>query len=1027
MMACATAPATREPPPEPPREQYDPTPASLLTPDATESRIGRLEFFDGLPSESTVDLLYDHLDFMRGVRAYLYALPGVSMMAMRAGMDQAGMLPNYSVLLTESLLDSKSLFLTQDTESVYAFAWISLKGGPIVIETPPRAQGVFVDAWQQPLAETGKAGADRGRGGRYVIVPPAYAGYVPRTKYAVESPTFGVWAIFRGFLSQGSPSRAIQTFKESLKIYPLREANRPPPNVFIDVSGRAFNTVPPTDSEFFELLDELLQEEPNESQDPEILGIFASLGIEKDRRFEPEERMKAILADAAAVGNATARALLFSPRDDDARLYEDREWERIFAGGSHTFIDDGALRNDARARLSMLATAVTPTMESPKMGSSVDSAVTFRDSRGQPLDGGRTYTLTLPSEIPAEFFWSLTVYDTQTRSMLQTNQRFPSILGGQAGLQKNDDDSITLRFGPEEPRDRRTRANWIQTTPDTGWFAIVRLYGPEEAWFEGSWKPGDVELVLDVPRTTSGKSPPATKTEIPTSILTPNRVETRIGTLEFVNGVPTQRTVERVYEHLDFIRGVDAFLSTVPGASLVAMRRGLREAGVTGNNVVGIFDGPIDAHSLLLTPSAEGVFALTWLDLRDGALVLEHPPKALGIVDDFFSRHVADLGEAGPDAGKGGAYLFVPPMYEGQISDLYFNFVSSTYGNILLWRRELSGSDAVKSASAERQPTPTAQVFEDHVQIYPLEFEITDEEIEAMGAAKQVEEIDDDEGGPEVEEEEAPDNAAQFVSLTGRPINTIHSSDFKFYEEINELVQEEPAEALGPALLGLLASVGIRKSQPFDPNPRIRFLLTQAARVADATARALAFRPRDESAYLYEGSGWYMPLVGNSHDFVRRGVRLQDARTMFFYLTTMTTPTMVHTKLGQGSQSVLAATDARGRFLDGSKRYRLALPPGIPAKDFWSIVVYDPQTRSMLQTPRSPTPGLSSRRETVQPEIDGSTAIYFGPTPPPGKEDNWIQTVPGKGWFTVLRLHGLEEAWFDETWRPGDIEEIDWP
>ena len=154
-LGCATTPAAPPPPPEPVGVQYAPTPPSILTPDRVETRLGALEFLDGLPSEATVEAVYDHLDFLRGVRAVIQTMPGVSMMAMRDGMDEAGMLPNYTVLLTESLMDSKSLFLTQDTESVYALAWISLKGGPIVIDTPPRAQGVFVDAWQRPLGVTG--------------------------------------------------------------------------------------------------------------------------------------------------------------------------------------------------------------------------------------------------------------------------------------------------------------------------------------------------------------------------------------------------------------------------------------------------------------------------------------------------------------------------------------------------------------------------------------------------------------------------------------------------------------------------------------------------------------------------------------------------------------------------------------------------------------------------------------------------------------------------------------------------------
>jgi hypothetical protein len=221
----------------------------------------------------------------------------------------------------------------------------------------------------------------------------------------------------------------------------------------------------------------------------------------------------------------------------------------------------------------------------------------------------------------------------------------------------------------------------------------------------------------------------------------------------------------------------------------------------------------------------------------------------------------------------------------------------------------------------------------------------------------------------------------------------------------------------------LLASIGIEKGKPFAPEPRERGILTEAVAVANATARAIAFRPRDPSAYRYEGSAWYTPFLGNSYRYERRGVRLLDARAMFFYLATMTTPAMVVSKPGAGSQYALAATDSRGRYLDGGRSYQLSLPKDIPAKDFWSVVVYDPQTRSLLQTPRSSRPSLNSETGGVVMNPDGSTTIHFGPEAPEGKESNWIQTVPGKGWFTILRLYGPLESWFVKTWRPGEIEE----
>ncbi|NNE17099.1 MAG: DUF1254 domain-containing protein, partial [Myxococcales bacterium] len=763
--------------------------------------------------------------------------------------------------------------------------------------------------------------------------------------------------------------------------------------------------VHPVDFSYFERINELIQEEPNAAQDPEVLGILASIGIEKDQRFAPNARMKATLSEAAAVGNATARALLFAPRAADAAVYDNRRWQRILVGGSHEFIRNEGRLTDARARFHSYATGVTPTMATPKAGSGSEAAATFRDRRGKPLDGSRTYTLTLPPNVPAAYFWSITLYDNQTRSMLQNDQRFPSIILGQRDLRADEDGSITLWFGPREPRDRKMRANWIQTIPGKGWNAVFRLYGPQQEWFDQTWRLTDIELVPGVPRAKPSKRPPKMRSEIPASILTPALVQTRIGSLEFMDGFPTDDTVERVYDHLDFIRGVGTFLTTLSGASLVAMRRGFRDAGVDANDVVAVFEGLMDSHSLFLTANTESIYFGTWLDLSTGAFIVESPPNTLGIVDDFFFRYVADLGNAGPDHGEGGMYLFVPPNYQGQISERYFNYVSRTRGNLLMWRGFVGPEDPARSVEEIKKA----------VKIYPLEFEISDEEIDLAAQSP----TQNDEAGQEVAE--AVEEAVRFVSMTGKAINTIHANDFGFFEEIDELVQEEPPEALGPELLGLLSSIGIAKGKSFSADGRMRATLTDAAAVANATARALAFRHRDPAAYLYDKSGWYTAFVGKSYRYERAGVRMLDARTMFFYLATMSTPAMVATKVGVGSQYGLAATDSQGRYLDGGKRYQLTLPKDIPAKDFWSIVVYDPQTRSLLQTPRTSRPSLNSQTGDVVANPDGSTTIHFGPTAPVGHETNWVQTVPGKGWFTILRLYGPLQTWFAKTWRPGEI------
>ena len=395
----------------------------------------------------------------------------------------------------------------------------------------------------------------------------------------------------------------------------------------------------------------------------------------------------------------------------------------------------------------------------------------------------------------------------------------------------------------------------------------------------------------------------------------------------------------------------------------------------------------MNSKALYLTPNTESIYCGTWLDLKDGPMVVESPPNTLGMLNDFFFRYVADLGNAGPDRGKGGKYLFLPPDYEGDVPEEYFVFKSPTYGNLLFWRGFLVNGD----------PKPTVEVLQKTIRIYPLS--------QLSEGEKTI-----------------------FKNSSGVEHNTIHSNDFHFYEEMNTLIQEEPSEAFNPEIVGLLSAIGIEKGKPFAPDARMKKILVDAVAVGNATARAITFHQKGNEitseGFLYEDTAWFIPFVGGSHEFIRNGARLLDARTMFHYPATAITPAMAIKMVGVGSQYGIACMDVDKKYLDGSKTYKLTLPKSIPAKDFWSLVIYDPQTRSLLQTDYK-FPSLNSERNDVKANADGSTDIYFGPKAPAGKENNWIQTVPGKGWFVILRLYGPLDSWFDQTWRPGEIELVE--
>jgi len=267
----------------------------------------------------------------------------------------------------------------------------------------------------------------------------------------------------------------------------------------------------------------------------------------------------------------------------------------------------------------------------------------------------------------------------------------------------------------------------------------------------------------------------------------------------------------------------------------------------------------------------------------------------------------------------------------------------------------------------------------------------------------------------------------EFLDMSGKEMNTIHSNDFGFFVEVNAVIQREPIDFLDPELRGNLSAIGIRKGQPFQPDQRMKALLEEGVALGNATARALCFAPRDESAKVYgKDSEWTTPFVGGDYQWlVDKGVggRNLDARTRFFYLATANTPAMVMKMVGVGSQYILANRDEKHEYLDGGKCYSLTLPPNVPVKDFWSLVLYDAQHRSMLQTAQM-APGRNSvRHPDMKFNGDGSITLWFAPDAPAGKESNWIQTTPGKTWFVCLRLYGPLEPWFDQTWRPSEIRE----
>jgi hypothetical protein len=513
-----------------------PVPAEITTPSKVDARIGTLEFTDGYPTGETAGTLRDHLDYLHGVETFMNTVQGVSTYAIREGFLQAGVADG-DVLLFSELMDSRSLFLTGNADTVYFWFFLDLAQGPQVVQIPTETLGCIDDMWFRWVTDFGLPGPDRGQGGTYLLVGPEYDGPLPEGGYYVRhARTNHVVALGRAFINENpgdDPAPTVARIKEELKIYPyalggigssigsyltgkgpLGPPATPPSTRFVEGTGLAMNTLPPADFGHYELLDALVQLEPAEALDAELAGQFAAIGIVKDETFMPDARLRKILDDAVAVGNAASRTLAVGAHPSDGFRYYDGDsswWNPLFAGGFEftnpppeitaegvkPYPNKGARQLHSRTSMFYVATGVTPAMCMRLTGVGSQYLIGSLDPDGDPFDGATSYWVTLPKDIPAARFWSFTVYDNQTRSMLQTEQLYPRA-GSQEypspAAEAESDGSTVVHFSPTRP-DGVAPGNWIQTDPERGWFVILRLYSPLQSFFDKTWRAGEIEPV----------------------------------------------------------------------------------------------------------------------------------------------------------------------------------------------------------------------------------------------------------------------------------------------------------------------------------------------------------------------------------------------------------------------------------------------------------------------------------------------------------------------------------------------------
>jgi len=463
---------------------------------------------------------------------------------------------------------------------------------------------------------------------------------------------------------------------------------------------------------------------------------------------------------------------------------------------------------------------------------------------------------------------------------------------------------------------------------------------------------------------------------------------------------PTTETAKLLRDELLFQRAMQTYLWALPLINTLGMKVGSEKAFGAGYHVLPVWKKRLDARTLVTTPNSDVIYAMSYLDLsKDGPMVVEAAPGLQGILLDFWQRPIpvdggkffGDVGLPGPDGGRGGKFLILPPGYKGAVPKGHFVYRSGT-NNVFVFLRSFYQDP--------KDLSPAVKVME-ATKIHPLGVK-------------------------------SP-RPMQYPDASGVPVNMLPISDASAFDELKRLVVSEGGNLAGPDMLGMLAAIGIVKGQPFQPDAQTRAILDRAAKTGYKMSRVVGFEETvsGRSFRTYPDRRWVNPFAdgtpSNPHgpfDLSWRrtagGYLDLDTRIWFFTDYYSISPGMLSQIPGKGAKCMVACTDSAGTPLSGGSSYRLKLPPNIPAANFWSVTLYEAENASGLANGQ-PFPSLGSRDMPAQ-NADGSTDLYLGPSAPEGKQANWLATVPGKGYFAILRLYSPTEAAINKSWKPGDIE-----
>ena len=465
--------------------------------------LAKQPFANGFLSKDAIAALEDEKTFERAVQTYTWMLPALNMYGMMDGSEKI-FGKGYNVLpIWKDRLNARTLITTPNSDVIYAMGYVDLKDdGPLVIEVPPGLQGILDDFYQRPICSVGEIegrvwcgdvglpGPDKGKGGKYLLLPPDYTATPPPGYLTYRSRTYGVFVFWRGFFTDPRQLAEPVHVMEQTRIYPLGKEAEAKPMQFPNASNVPADMLYPADGTAFEAINRYIQHEYVDPADMEMRGELAALGIIKGQPFHPDEHERTLLDKGAKTAYRINHTLLYAPFAivPDGLFYSDRHWMNVFPGNA-TFTAPTFDYVDPRTGFFTVAYSASPGMAASMVDVGAKYPVTFVDKTGDFLEGSNNYKLNLPKDIPAHLFWSVTVYDPVTGSGLDNGQPFPSI-NTMDKPAVNPDGSTDIYFSPNSPGEGK---NWLRTLPGHGFFVILRIYGPTQAFYDKTWKPSDVE------------------------------------------------------------------------------------------------------------------------------------------------------------------------------------------------------------------------------------------------------------------------------------------------------------------------------------------------------------------------------------------------------------------------------------------------------------------------------------------------------------------------------------------------------